>query len=159
MKEIPLNQGYVALVDDQDYEWLSQWKWTAIVGVDGSIQAARRTTVGEGLPRKQIAMHRAILNAPDGLQVDHINHHSLDNRRSNLRLCTQSQNNMNQRRNKRNTSGYKGAYWHAPSHKWAAKIQVDGRSIWLGCFDSVEDAAKAYREASAQYHGAFGLTD
>src|ERR1043165_2122866 len=93
-REIPLTQGYVALVDDCDYEWLSQWKWCAHVAKGGRTAYAFRA--------KGIAMHRVIMNAPEGMDVDHRDHNGLNNTRANLRICTHAENqrNMNHRTKK-----------------------------------------------------------
>lgn len=159
MKEIQLSRGYITIVDDADFDWLSQWKWTAIKYVNGTVYAVRRARVSEDRSRRPIPIHRVILNAPIDMVVDHINHDPLDNRRENLRICTRAQNNKNLRRNKRNTSGYKGVYWDALGGKWATKIRLDNKYIWLGRYDKIEDAAEAYRKASLQYHGEFGCSE
>lgn len=156
MKEIQLTRGYVTVVDDEDYEWLSQWKWHASSGTNGSVYAVRKCSVTEKRGHRFIALHREITNAPCDLQVDHIDGNSLNNRRSNLRLCTQLQNNQNAPKNKRNTSGYKGVHWNIGEKKWVAHIRVNQKKVRLGSFGNVEDAAKAYAEASRKYHGEFG---
>mgnify|MGYP000848918023 CR=1 FL=1 len=159
MREIELSRGLVSIVDDADYDWVAQWKWTACVGSSGLVYAVRRAKATESAGRPQIAMHRAILNAPLHLLVDHINHDTLDNRRENLRLCSASQNNMNKRLNRRSTSGHKGVSWDASEGQWAVKIKVNRREIWLGRYDNIDDAVAAYRNGSLQYHGDFGLSE
>ena len=99
MKKIKLTQGKVALVDDGDFEWLSQWKWTYKNG-----GYAYRSIGSKG----HIFLHRAIMKSPKNLEIDHINGNGLDNRRSNLRFATHKQNIRNQQKQKNRTSKYKG---------------------------------------------------
>ena len=104
MKKIELTQGKFALVDDEDFEWLNQWKWYAN-HLGYTWYVVRSVRYDNEV--KAILMHRSILNAKIGEEIDHINHNGLDNRKKNLRICTRSQNNMN--RNKlRGTYKYKG---------------------------------------------------
>ncbi len=107
---IPLTQGYFAIVDADDYERLSQYKWHVKVSSYGCY--AYRTE-----NRKRIAMHREILNAPPGMHCDHINHNGLDNRKANLRLCTPQQNSFNQKPRSNCTSRYKGVCWNRSMRK------------------------------------------
>jgi hypothetical protein len=138
MKEIKLTKGQVTIVDDDDYEELSKYKWY----FDGFY--AVRYEDG-----KLIFMHRQIVNAPKGLVVDHINRNKLDNRKSNLRLCTHRQNAVNSKH--RNNSGYKGVYYDRCLKKYVARI---GRKH-LGTFATVEEAAKVYDEHAKQLYGEF----
>lgn len=157
MKEIPITKGYVALVDDEDFDWLSQWKWQArfIPGRTVYAQRTQRLTPGVHGLRKTITMHRAIMNAPDGLDVDHVNLDGLDNRRANLRLCTPSQNAYNVGVRPHSRSGYKGVRFHKQSGLWRARITVAGVVISLGYHNTAEDAARAYDAAARREHGAF----
>jgi hypothetical protein len=96
------NTGLVALVDDADYDWLSQWNWTAI--------STHRKNGGYAVRmenQKMILMHRQILDAPEGAEVDHINGNGLDNRRSNLRFATRRQGQANRRLFTNSKSGFK----------------------------------------------------
>jgi hypothetical protein len=99
------------------------------------------------------------MDAPADLEVDHINHNGLDNRRSNLRLATPSQNNANQRprQDARLTSKYKGVYYDKSRGRWAATIHVDGRTRGLGRYDTEDAAAAAYDHAAAEVWGEFAL--
>src|SRR4030065_939634 len=106
MKEIKLTKGKVAIVDDEDYDWLMQWKWRI-----NSIGYAMRTVKKNGKARK-IFMHRVILNTPSDMCSDHANHNRLDNRRCNLRICTKQQNQANAPAPKNNRSGGKGVSWN-----------------------------------------------
>ncbi len=154
MKEIPLTQGKVALVDDADYPELSKYKWCA--QHTEARWYAIRFDVGR-MGRCRIPMHRAILNAPSGLEVDHRNHNGLDNRRANLRLATKAENQRNRNKPATNTSGYKGVSWHKGHNRWQAQIRHDGRARFLGYFDTPEQAARAYDSAAIETFGEFAL--
>lgn len=151
-KEIVLSQGKVAIVDDADYEWLSRWKWCAS-RVPHTCYAIR--SVGRGKTQKRTYMHRAILDAPPELWVDHINADGLDNRRANLRLCTRAENNRNRRKHRDTASRFKGI---VPSYgKWIAQIKVNGKRFQLGRFVDEKSAARAYNEAAIRLHGEFAI--
>ncbi len=139
-KEIPLTQGKVAIVDDEDYERLMEYKWcySSTIGY-----AVSRTYVGG--KKKVLLMHRFILNAPPDKVTDHINHNKLDNRKSNLRICSSSENNRNMPINRANNkSGYRGVYWSKSRKKWIANIRFNNKPIYLGIFDNKHDAARMY---------------
>lgn len=149
-KMIPLTRGKFALVDDADYEWLSQWKWHCLL----QGYAARRRKVSEG-GRELILMHRQITGAIDGFEVDHINGNKLDNRRRNLRNVTCCQNGWNRSKSNYNTSGQTGVSWHKSNKRWVAYIRANNKFIRLGNFKDFEDACRARKEAEAQYFGSY----
>jgi len=99
-------------------------------------------------------MHRLIMNAPRHLFVDHINHDTMDNRVSNLRICTHQENSRNKKKVK-NESGHTGVILDKRRNKWQARIKVDYKHIFLGYFDDIEDAIKARKEAEIKYFGEF----
>jgi len=105
--------------------------------------------------KPSVLMHRQLLNAPDGMLVDHKNGDTLDNRRSNLRLATRQQNNCNSSMQRRNTSGFKGVSWSTSSKKWKAQIQVNGKNKYLGVFETREKAHEVYASAAHELHGDF----
>lgn len=154
MKEIPLTQGKVALVDDADFERLNQFKWFAAFG--GGIEFyAKRMTIIEG-KRKVLRMHRVILGLMDNpICCDHIDGNGLNNQRNNLRLCTRQENNRNVSSRRDSISKYKGVSSYKKSKKWRSFISVDGKYIHLGYFHSEKDAALAHNEAALKYHGEF----
>lgn len=152
MKEIVLTKGYVTKVDDDDFEWLSQWSWFA--WWCKREYRARRTDRSTGKTR-HILMSREILHAPQNFLVDHINGDTLDNRKENLRLATPQQNCFNQKIKINNSSGYKGVSWRKDRQMWVAYIFVNKKSIHLGFFDRIEDAALAYNKAAAENYGEF----
>jgi len=158
MREIPLSQGKVALVDDEDYETVSRFKWCTIKGHNETIYAARYVRRADGT-QTTVRMHRVIMKASASVQVDHENHDGLDNRRANLRLATSAENNRNTRMRKNNASGYKGVSWDQRANKWYAQIMANGRNIALGMFANIDDAADAYDEAARQLHGEFAHTN
>jgi len=151
MKEIELTRGYKAIVDDEDYEYLNQYKWHARVATK-KVYAVRRMPKIRTL---KMIMHREIIQAPDGLFVDHINGNGLDNRKSNLRLCTRSQNNANSEKIAGTSSKYKGVSWINHHGKWFASIRVHGKAYNLGGYSNEMLAALAYNEAALKYFGEF----
>lgn len=154
MQFIPLTQGGVVIVDDEDFTYFNQWKWQR----HRNGYATRRTTV-EGVA-KNILMHRAIMERHGydirGLQVDHKKNNHLDNRKSELRVATNTQNSFN--RSKRVgsfTSQYKGVDWRPDRHKWRAKIGEGTRCRSLGHYVNEVDAALAYNAAASELYGEF----
>lgn len=149
MKTIQLTQGKTCVCDDEDFPELSKYRWRF-----GSPGYAVRTAKVNGR-WTVMSMHRQLLNVPLNFQTDHINGDKLDNRKENLRVCTPSQNRCNRGKTLNNTSGIKGVFWHKRDNKWRAQIKVGGIQFWLGYFDSMEDASKAYNEAAIRLHGEF----
>ena len=150
MKKIKLSQGKYALLDDDDYEIISKNKW--FLGIDGY---ARRNFYMSNGKQGAILMHRQIMNPIKGMDVDHINHNTLDNRRSNLRIVTRSQNQMNSSSRKNSTSKYKGVFWHKRDCKWVSQIRMNGKLKSLGYFNKETDAAFAYNVKAKELFGEF----
>jgi hypothetical protein len=95
------------------------------------------------------------MDVPNNMVVDHINGNKLDNRRSNLRICTQAENQRNRGKQRNNVSGHKGVTWYARTSKWRVSIVLNKKHIHLGYFNLVSEAQKAYENAATEYHGEF----
>lgn len=153
MKEIALTRGKVALVDDQDYEWLSQWKWSWIPEASGTGYAKR--SIKRGGQWTTIRMHRVILGASSDTEGDHCNGNGLDNQRANLRLCTRSQNTMNSKKHDGCSSRYKGVHWDSDRQKWRVQIGSRDNRQRLGRFDDENEAARVYNAKARELFGEF----
>lgn len=156
MKTIELTKGFSTLVDDQDFEWLSERKWHSGVVKKDFIYAVRMEYNHGSFDR--FYMHREILKPEKGLFVDHVDHNTLNNQRTNLRICTRSQNNQNSRKpvtRKTPSSKYKGVIWNRFTGCWRTNITIDSAVILVGNFDSEIDAAVAYNVAALKYHGEY----
>lgn len=134
-----LTQNKYTIVDNEDWDELSQWKWFSCNGYAG----------------RQIPMHRVVADTPSHLMVDHINGNKLDNRKSNLRNCTSSQNSMNKTTSQKRASKYKGTRPNKNKDKWIAKICVGRKQKHLGTFSTQEEAAAVYDAAAKKMFGEF----
>lgn len=153
-----LSQGKFSQVDDEDYDWLNQWKWS--YRNNGYAIRAQHVGMFNGKQKQQmIRLHRFIMSAPHGMSVDHINGDGLDNRRCNLRICTHSQNHMNSKSRNGSSSKYKGVTWLKKENKWWARIKVDGVYLSLGKFVCEEDAGLAYNVAAEKHYGQFSRSN
>ena len=154
-KEIILTQGKVAIVDTDDYERiLSYGKWTYQKNGYAIIQKGFKNEHGNWGVNK-IIMHRIILNAQPGQFVDHSNGDKLDNRKTNIRICTGVENRRNVGIRKNNKSGYKGVFFWKDRNKFTSQIWFEKKKIHLGVFIDPIDAARAYNEAAIKFHGEF----
>jgi hypothetical protein len=143
--KIKLTKGLFALVDSEDFEWLNQYKWSAAKGVKYAASS---------INGRVVLMHRLISNAPEGMEVDHINGDGLDNRKDNLRICTSKQNHYNHKLLANNKSGYNGVS-KTPFNTWHTCISVNNKTVHLGTYKNKEDAALAYNMAAKEYYGEF----
>jgi hypothetical protein len=156
MKKIRSTNGYEILVDDEDWEELSRTTW-AVAENDRNKYALRNSPHPTKKGKQYVVrMHRLLAGLPygDGRKVDHINGNTLDNRRSNLRVCTNAENCRNCRKPERNTSGFKGVSLVRPD-RWTAQIRVNSKKIHLGTFLTPEAAYEAYCKAALELHGEF----
>jgi len=145
--------GYEVLIDDEDYEKVKAIDWYTLAW-KGKVYFRIQKYAGN-YKRKTTFLHRVIINAPSGMEVDHINGNTLDNRKANLRVCKHSENTKNRKLN-RNKTGYKGVCFRKDRRKYTARIRKDGKLYFLGYFSTPEEAYAAYCEASKKYHGEFG---
>ncbi len=151
MKQIPLSQGKFALVDDEDYERVNQYKWC--INSNGYAVTSYRDSNGK---RKAMKMHRFILNLNKGDSlVDHRDTIRINNQKYNLRVASFVENLRNQKINKNNKSGFKGVRLHKPSSLYIAQIGINGKQKHIGYFKCPVEAAKAYNEAAIKYFGEF----
>lgn len=133
--------------DSDDYEKVSKYHWYE--ESNGYIRASGKKK------ENRFHIHRLIMGFPDGIGIDHINHNTFDNRKSNLRIATTSQNAMNRIIASNNTSGATGVVWLKNENKWKAEIKLNGKTNYLGSFDRFDDAEKTRKEAEENYFGAY----
>jgi hypothetical protein len=159
MKRIPLTQDQYVIVDDDDFAELSKYKWCAMSnGGKRQLYALRNLKRTETGYRPHMLMHRQILKARVGQQVDHLNGNTLDNRRCNLRFSNTSQNAAN-RQKRGGNSRFKGVMitrrTYGLNKRWRAQIGLSGKSYHLGYFHTEEEAALAYNQAALRQFGQF----
>lgn len=153
-KAMKLNNGAECVVDDADCAFLMQWVWQ----IDSKGYAVRTVHLGkvDGNHRKtSIKMHRLLTAAPSGYQVDHVNGDKLDNRKKNLRICTNSQNQMNGASYRGSSSKFRGVSYRKRDKLWVAQIQKDKKKHHIGQFECEKDAALAYNAKAKHLFGEF----
>jgi hypothetical protein len=150
---IPLTRGFAALVDEADAACLNQWKWR-VIACNGLFYACRWGEKVDG-KRRLVLMHRAILDAPKGMVVDHVNGDGLDNTRANIRLATHFQNNGNRRTNYNSATGLKGVVIRKNQPGYSARIMVNGVGISKSGFKTAEAAKAHYDMLAAAAFGEF----
>ena len=146
-KRSDVKRQWLVMVDDEDYEFLQQFKW----------QVDRYKSVKtHANPRlKDILIHRVIMKPEKGVEIDHIDGNRLNNQKSNLRFATSSQNKINRGPRKDNKSGFKGVSWHRQRNLWTARVMIDGKYKHLGLFKTPEEAAEAYNAEATTYYGEY----
>jgi hypothetical protein len=153
MKKIELTQGQFALVDDEDFEYLNQWKWYVAKGKYTNYAQRMDRSSGK---RKTVRMSRVILKTKTGFVSDHKDGNGLNNQKSNLRNCTRHENAMNKRiANRGKTSIYRGVSWYSRYKKWKACILSGKDRKHIGYFDNEIEAAKAYDKKAISCFGEF----
>jgi hypothetical protein len=159
MRTIPLTRNMVVVVSNADYNYLSQFKWHSHKK-GNYYYATRYVSLGNGKSCLQ-TMHRLLTNPANGQEVDHKNGDTLNNCRSNLRLCNRSQNSANRKKLSNKTSSYKGVCLKKGCRikKWLSQIEVNGKNLILGYFENEVDAAKSYDKAARKYFGEFARTN
>ena len=140
---------FMWIMDSDSVHLLGSWKWNRGGGGSGYV------TGGNKRGGKLMLLHRLIVNAPDDTVVDHINHNVLDNRKENLRICSIAENIRNSKLRANNTSGYKGVCWLKRDNKWLANITFNSKTIYLGKYNDIIDAAQAYNDAAIKYFGEY----
>jgi len=147
VKKISLvTEGLFALVDDEDFEYINKYSWYLVRG--------RAATFNNG---KTVYMYRLIMNPAKDMEIDHINHDKLDNRKANLRVCTRLQNTWNSKVHKDNVTGFRGV--SLQGDKYMAQVSVDGDRVFLGRFDSPKEAASAYNKFATENRGEFAYVN
>ena len=147
MQYIELTQGKQAVVDDEDYEWLSKYTW-CVSNHNGTDYAVNS---------RLEYMHRLILDPSPGMFCDHINHDGLDNRRENVRICTRTENQQNRRPQSGFVSKFKGVYRHSVHKRWVAQIKIASKAYYCGLYKNEEDAALVYNIYAVTLFGKFAV--
>jgi len=136
------------LIDDDDFEKINKFKWYISRSAKDKYYIANRN--GQRL-------HRLITDCQDGMEVDHINGNTFDNRKVNLRICSRSENSMNRKKSNNKSSIYKGVSLYKRDMNWVSYIKINGKKISLGYFETEKEAAFAYNTAAIKYFGEFAL--
>ncbi len=154
MKEIQLTRGFTTQVDDEDFEWLNQWKWYYFK-TNRNSYACRSKKIPKTRSSERIYMHRIILKANSDQECDHSDNNGLNNQKYNIRLCSHQNNMLNCRKRKGTTSKYFGVCYYPSRDKFYAYITHNGKRTYLGWHDTEMGAALAYNKKAIELHGDF----
>lgn len=135
------NEKARALIDLEDIDLVKEYRWSL-----STLNYVKHN-------KENLYLHRLIMNCPKSMEVDHINNNPLDNRKTNLRICTHKENLKNMSLSKRNTSGYKGVSWYKRYNKWKVRIVYNGKDIHLGYYDTLDEAIQIRKQAEIKYFG------
>ena len=155
---VTLTQGYEAMVDVSDIHLVSGVNWHARRD-GGRVYAGCNIPKNENGKRGHISMHRLIMGRPIQMEIDHCDGDGINNRKSNLRVASKSQNQANRKTSKLNISGFKGVSPYKRNGTWHARISKGGKRFCLGYYKTPEEAHSAYINASRELHGSFGRTE
>jgi len=158
MKTIQLTKGQTTLVDDEDFEYLNQFRWSAYRARDNDSFYALRSYRDDQGKRINVSMHRVIMDAPKGMDVDHKDRDGLNNQRANLRVCTRSQNQLNTFGKGNSRSAYKCVDWHKRNKKWRVRVLKEGTRKEIGYFETELEAGIIANITIRRYHGEFART-
>lgn len=153
MKQIQLTKGQVALIDDEDFDDISQYRWFAVAPRQKDYTHSWYAATKTG--GRNISMHQLLMNPPIGSCADHIDHNGLNNRRSNLRITTTRENSWNTNKHKNCTSKFKGVAWNREKSKWQVRICINGKEKHLGWFHNEIEGANLYDFVAIQFFGPF----
>ena len=153
----PKYGDHYAIIDDDDYAKVKDFNW--VLDLRRNSRKYARASYRVGVNKfKYHYLHRLVMNAPSGLQVDHIDNDGLNNSKTNLRIASHRQNLQNREKPISNTSRYKGVYLYKTGQfagRYSVQVIVDNKRIWGGYFDTIKDAAIRYNELAAKHHGQF----
>jgi hypothetical protein len=143
-------QPFKVLIDDEDFNKIKIFKW--IINYNKTSKDYR---IKSSIENGKFSLHRLIMDAKKGEYIDHINHNTLDNRKNNLRKCTNQENGFNRKIGKNNKSGVKGVYWDKQKKKWRATIGYNYKHIYLGYYENLEEAKNIYNKKAKELYKNF----
>jgi len=152
MRKITTSNGFEFIVDDNDYEFVSKWRWKF------SEKSYIHRCTSKNRKNICIKLHRLLCDAPEDKEVDHIDGNIFNLSRSNLRVCTRFQNAQNRGISKNSATGVKGVWFRESENKYQSAIQHNGFVVQLGRFETKEEASRAYSEASKKFHKEYSRT-